>query len=121
MSRMKERFPEDVDYAISLDQTLPVTEGMRDVVETLVIAILLVILVVYLFLQDWRATLIPMLAVPVSLVGTFFLFSFFGFSINNLFIFGVGLAVGLVGDEAILVVEDVPSPIHQGLVPQEAP
>src|SRR6202045_2161632 len=71
MSRMKERFPEDVDYAISLDQTLPVTEGMRDVVETLVIAILLVIFVVYLFLQDWRGTLIPMLAVPVSLVGTF--------------------------------------------------
>src|SRR5437667_42963 len=92
MSRMKERFPEDVDYAISLDQTLPVTEGMRDVVETLVIAILLVILVVYLFLQDWRATLIPMLAVPVSLVGTFALFPLFVFSINTLSMLGLVLA-----------------------------
>src|SRR6266852_3209066 len=102
MSRMKERFPEDVDYAISLDQTLPVTEGMRDVVETLVIAILLVILVVYLFLQDWRATLIPMLAVPVSLVGTFALFPLFGFSINTLSMLGLVLAIGLVVDDAIV-------------------
>src|SRR4029077_20080487 len=89
MAQMKQRFPEDVDYAISLDETLPVTEGMKDVVETLVIAILLVILVVYLFLQDWRATLIPMLAVPVSLVGTFALFPLFGFSINTLSMLGL--------------------------------
>jgi len=89
MAQMKDRFPEDVDYAISLDQTLPVSEGMREVVETLVIAILLVILVVYLFLQDWRATLIPMLAVPVSLVGTFVLFPLFGFSINTLSMLGL--------------------------------
>ena len=120
MSRMKERFPEDVDYAISLDQTLPVTEGMRDVVETLVIAILLVILVVYLFLQDWRATLIPMLAVPVSLVGTFALFPLFGFSINTLSMLGLVLAIGLVVDDAIVVVECVQRHIEEGLAPKDA-
>src|SRR5437667_7050551 len=120
LSRMKEPFPEDVDYAISLDQTLPVTEGMRDVVETLVIAILLVILVVYLFLQDWRATLIPMLAVPVSLVGTFVFFPLFGFSINTLSLFGLVLAIGLVVDDAIVVVEGVQHHIENGLAPKDA-
>jgi hydrophobe/amphiphile efflux-1 (HAE1) family protein len=120
MSRMKERFPEDVDYAISLDQTLPVTEGMRDVVQTLVIAILLVIFVVYLFLQDWRATLIPMLAVPVSLVGTFALFPLFGFSINTLSMLGLVLAIGLVVDDAIVVVEGVQRHIEEGLAPKDA-
>src|SRR5271170_4146237 len=80
LAQMKQRFPDDMDYAISLDQTLPVTEGMKEIAETLVIAIVLVILVVYLFLQDWRATLIPLLAVPVSLVGTFIFFPLFGFS-----------------------------------------
>lgn len=120
MSRMKERFPEDVDYAISLDQTLPVTEGIRDVVETLVIAILLVIFVVYLFLQDWRATLIPMLAVPVSLVGTFALFPLFGFSINTLSMLGLVLAIGLVVDDAIVVVEGVQRHIEEGLAPKDA-
>src|SRR5712672_2262520 len=120
MSRMKQRFPEDVDYAISLDQTLPVTEGMRDVVETLVIAILLVILVVYLFLQDWRATLIPMLAVPVSLVGTFALFPLFGFSINTLSMLGLVLAIGLVVDDAIVVVEGVQHHIEEGMAPKDA-
>jgi len=84
MAQMKQRFPEDMDYAISLDQTLPVTEGMKEITETLVIALALVIFVVYLFLQDWRATLIPTLAVPVSLIGTFVLFPLFGFSINTL-------------------------------------
>src|SRR6266852_4056402 len=84
MAQMKQRFPQDIDYTISLDQTLSVTEGMKEILWTLVIAIALVIFVVYLFLQDWRATLIPMLAVPVSLVGTFVLFPLFGFSINTL-------------------------------------
>src|SRR3984885_9799368 len=87
MSQMKQRFPTDMEYAISLDQTSAVTEGMREIVETLLIAIVLVILVVYLFLQDWRATLIPLLAVPVSLVGTFVFFPLFGFSINTLSLF----------------------------------
>src|SRR5437899_2221623 len=120
MAQMKDRFPEDVDYAISLDQTLPVSEGMREVVETLVIAILLVILVVYLFLQDWRATLIPMLAVPVSLVGTFALFPLFGFSINTLSMLGLVLAIGLVVDDAIVVVEGVQRHIEEGLPPKDA-
>jgi len=120
MAHMKERFPEDVDYVISLDQTLPVSEGMKEVVETLIIAILLVILVVYLFLQDWRATLIPMLAVPVSLVGTFALFPLFGFSINTLSMLGLVLAIGLVVDDAIVVVEGVQRHIEEGLAPKDA-
>jgi HAE1 family hydrophobic/amphiphilic exporter-1 len=120
MSDMKQRFPEDMDYAISLDQTSPVTEGIKEIVETLVIALMLVILVVYLFLQDWRATLIPMLAVPVSLVGTFILFPLFGFSINTLSMLGLVLAIGLVVDDAIVVVEGVQRHIEAGLAPKAA-
>jgi len=84
------------------------------------IAIVLVLLVVYLFLQDWRATLIPMLAVPVSLVGTFILFPLFGFSINTLSMFGMVLAIGLVVDDAIVVVEGVQRHIEEGLAPKDA-
>jgi HAE1 family hydrophobic/amphiphilic exporter-1 len=120
LAQMKQRFPEDMDYAISLDQTLPVTEGMKEIVVTLVIAIVLVILVVYLFLQDWRATLIPMLAVPVSLVGTFMVFPLFGFSINTLSMFGLVLAIGLVVDDAIVVVEGVQHHIEEGMSPKDA-
>jgi hydrophobic/amphiphilic exporter-1 (mainly G- bacteria), HAE1 family len=120
MTQMKQRFPQDIDYAISLDQTLPVTEGMKEIIKTLVIAIVLVIFVVYLFLQDWRATLIPMLAVPVSLVGTFAVFPLFGFSINTLSMFGLVLAIGLVVDDAIVVVEGVQHHIEEGLSPKEA-
>ena len=120
MTQMKQRFPQDIDYTISLDQTLPVTEGMKEILETLVIAIVLVIFVVYLFLQDWRATLIPMLAVPVSLVGTFAVFPLFGFSINTLSMFGLVLAIGLVVDDAIVVVEGVQHHIEEGLSPKEA-
>src|ERR1700682_1272111 len=120
MSQMKQRFPEDIDYAISLDQTSAVTEGMREIVETLIIAIVLVILVVYLFLQDWRATLIPLLAVPVSLVGTFVFFPLFGFSINTLSMFGLVLAIGLVVDDAIVVVEGVQRHIEEALAPKDA-
>jgi len=120
MAEMKQRFPQDMDYGISLDQTAAVTEGMREIIVTLVIAIVLVILVVYLFLQDWRATLIPMLAVPVSLVGTFVLFPLFGFSINTLSMFGLVLAIGLVVDDAIVVVEGVQRHIEDGLAPKDA-
>src|ERR1700748_1882874 len=120
MAQMKQRFPQDIDYAISLDQTAPVTEGMKEILWTLVIAIALVILVVYLFLQDWRATLIPLLAVPVSLVGTFVLFPLFGFSINTLSMFGLVLAIGLVVDDAIVVVEGVQRHIERGLSPKDA-
>ncbi len=120
MSQIKQRFPDDMDYTISLDQTAAVTEGMREIVETLLIAILLVILVIYLFLQDWRATLIPLLAVPVSLVGTFVFFPLFGFSINTLSMFGLVLAIGLVVDDAIVVVEGVQRHIEEGLAPKDA-
>ncbi len=107
MAEMKQRFPEDMDYVVSLDQTRAVTEGIKEIVLTLLIALVLVILVVYLFLQGWRATLIPLLAVPVSLIGTFVLFPVFGFSINTLSLFGLVLAIGLVVDDAIVVVEGV--------------
>jgi hydrophobic/amphiphilic exporter-1 (mainly G- bacteria), HAE1 family len=120
MAEMKQRFPQDIDYAVSLDQTQAVTEGMKEIIQTLLIAIVLVILVVYLFLQDWRATLIPMLAVPVSLVGTFILFPLFGFSINTLSMFGLVLAIGLVVDDAIVVVEGVQRHIEDGLAPKDA-
>src|SRR5215813_660384 len=120
MAEMKQSFPHDIDFTVSLDQTLPVTEGIKEIIWTLVIAIVLVIFVVYLFLQDWRATLIPMLAVPVSLVGTFAIFPLFGFSINTLSLFGLVLAIGLVVDGAIVVVEGVQHHIEEGLSPKDA-
>src|SRR5215472_3795188 len=120
MAQMKQRFPQDIEYTISLDQTLPVKEGIKEIIWTLAIAIVLVILVVYLFLQDWRATLIPMLAVPVSLIGTFVVFPLFGFSINTLSMFGLVLAIGLVVDDAIVVVEGVQHHIEEGLAPKDA-
>jgi HAE1 family hydrophobic/amphiphilic exporter-1 len=120
MAQWKNRFPTDMDYAISLDQTRPVTEGIKEILITLGIALVLVILVVYLFLQGWRATLIPLLAVPVSLVGTFAFFPLFGFSINTLSMFGLVLAIGLVVDDAIVVVESVERHIEEGLSPKAA-
>src|SRR6476659_288247 len=117
---LKQRFPADLDYKISLDTTLPVTEGMSEIVETLVIAIILVLLVVFLFLQNWRATLIPMIAVPVSLIGTFAVFPLLGFSINTLSLFGLVLAIGLVVDDAIVVVEAVEHHIEEGATPRAA-
>jgi len=120
MDEMKQRFPQDMEYSISLDQTSAVTEGMKEIIQTLLIAIVLVLLVVYVFLQDWRATLIPMLAVPVSLVGTFALFPLLGFSINTLSMFGLVLAIGLVVDDAIVVVEGVQRHIEEGLAPKDA-
>jgi len=120
MAEMKQRFPEDMDYVIALDTTRAVTEGIKEIVVTLLIAIALVILVVYLFLQGWRATLIPLLAVPVSLVGTFVFFPLFGFSINTLSLFGLVLAIGLVVDDAIVVVEGVERHIEEGMTPKNA-
>ena len=117
---MKQTFPQDMDYVISLDTTKSVTSGIKEIVETLLIAIVLVILVVYIFLQSWRATLIPMLAVPVALVGTFIFFPLFGFSINTLSLLGLVLAIGLVVDDAIVVVEGVGRHIEEGLSPKEA-
>ena len=120
MAEVKSRFPQDMDYVVSLDTTRSVTEGLKDIVVTLLIAIALVTLVVYLFLQGWRATLIPLLAVPVSLIGTFVLFPAFGFSINTLSLFGLVLAIGLVVDDAIVVVEAVERHIEEGLSPKDA-
>ena len=105
---------------VSLDTTLPVTEGIREIVQTLLEAMVLVILVVFLFLQNWRATLIPMIAVPVSLIGTFAVFPLLGFSINTLSLFAFVLAIGLVVDDAIVVVEAVEHHIEQGLSPRDA-
>src|SRR5215475_12560994 len=99
MEEAKQRFPSDLDYAISLDTTLAVSQGIKEITKTLWQALLLVILVVFIFLQGWRASLIPLLAVPVSLIGTFVLFPLFGFSINTLSLFGLVLAIGLVVDD----------------------
>ena len=120
MEEAKTRFPQGLDYVIPLDTTLAVTEGLKEIQHTLWRRSLLVILVVYIFLQGWRATLIPLLAVPVSLVGTFIVFPMLGFSINTLSLFGLVLAIGLVVDDAIVVVEAVEHHIEHGLSPQEA-
>jgi hydrophobic/amphiphilic exporter-1 (mainly G- bacteria), HAE1 family len=120
MSDLSKRFPAGVEYKFSLDTTAPVYAGIREIVVTLLEAMLLVALVVFLFLQSWRATLIPMLTVPVSLVGAFLLFPPLGFSINTLSLFGMVLAIGLVVDDAIVVVEAVEHHIEQGLSPRDA-
>jgi multidrug efflux pump len=120
MQELKQRFPDDLDYVIALDTTLPVTEGIKEIEHTLFEAIVLVIIVVFLFLQGWRATLIPLLAVPVSLIGVFILFPSLGFSINTLSLFGLVLAIGLVVDDAIVVVEAVEHHIEHGLSPTDA-
>ena len=120
MEEAKKRFPADIDYGDVLDTTRSVTEGINEITKTLLQALLLVILVVFLFLQSWRATLIPALAVPVSLVGTFAVFPFLGFSINTLSLFGLVLAIGLVVDDAIVVVEAVERHIEEGMSPREA-
>src|SRR6187551_3222309 len=120
MEEMKTRFPADLDYVVSLDTTQSVREGINEIVHTLGEALVLVIIVVFIFLQGWRATLIPLLAVPVSLIGTFTLFPMLGFSINTLSLFGLVLAIGLVVDDAIVVVEAVEHHIEHGLSPRDA-
>ena len=120
MATLSQRFPSGIAYTTSLDTTVAVTEGIKEIVTTLFEALGLVILVVFIFLQGWRATLIPLLAVPVSLVGTFTVFPLFGFSINTLSLFGLVVAIGLVVDDAIVVVEAVGRHIEEGLAPREA-
>ena len=120
LAQLKQKFPDDVDYAVSLDTTLSVREGVREIIRTLWEALLLVIFVVFFFLQNIRATLIPALTVPVSLLGTFIFFPLLGFSINSLSLFGLVLAIGLVVDDAIVVVEAVETNIATGLNPKEA-
>jgi HAE1 family hydrophobic/amphiphilic exporter-1 len=120
LAEASQRFPQGVAYHISLDTTAPISAGIREIVITLLEAIGLVVLVVFVFLQSWRATLIPLLTVPVSLVGAFALFPLFGFSINTLSLFGLVLAIGLVVDDAIVVVEAVEHHIETGMTPRDA-
>ena len=117
---LKARFPRDMDYLLSLDTTLPVTEGINEILHTLLEAVVLVIIVVFVFLQNWRATLIPLMTVPVSLVGAFMFFPLLGFSINVLSLLGLVLAIGIVVDDAIVVVEAVMHHIEHGMTPKEA-
>lgn len=120
MQEAQQRFPQDLEYAVALDTTLAVTEGLKEIQHTLFEAIVLVIIVVYIFLQGWRTTVIPLLAVPVSLVGTFIVFPMLGFSVNTLSLFGLVLAIGIVVDDAIVVVEAVEHHIEHGLSPKDA-
>ncbi len=120
LHQLSATFPQGMRYDIPLDTTKAVTAGIHDIVVTLGLALLLVILVVFVFLQGWRATLIPLMAVPVSLIGTFIVFPFLGFSINTLSLFGLVLAIGLVVDDAIIVVEAVEHHIDEGLSPRDA-
>jgi HAE1 family hydrophobic/amphiphilic exporter-1 len=120
MADLAKRFPRDMEYLISLDTTLPVSEGINEIVHTLFEAVVLVIIVVFVFLQNWRATLIPLLTVPVSLVGAFIFFPLLGFSINVLSLLGLVLAIGIVVDDAIVVVEAVMHHIEHGVSPKEA-
>ena len=120
LEESKMRFPPDMDYSITLDSTLPIKASMESIVHTLFEAIILVLIVVYIFLQSFRATIIPMLTVPVSLLGVFIAFPMLGFSVNTLTMFGLVLAIGIVVDDAIVVVEAVQHHIEHGLSPVDA-
>jgi HAE1 family hydrophobic/amphiphilic exporter-1 len=120
MEDLSTRFPRDLEYKVSLDTTLPVSEGITEIIHTLFEAVALVIIVVFIFLQNWRATLIPLLTVPVSLVGAFIFFPMLGFSINVLSLLGLVLAIGIVVDDAIVVVEAVMHHIEHGMDPKAA-
>jgi HAE1 family hydrophobic/amphiphilic exporter-1 len=120
MEEMSQDFPDDIEYLVSLDTTLAISEGIREIIVTLFQAVALVILVVFIFLQNARATLIPSLAVPVSLIGTFAIFPLLGFSINTLSLLGLVLAIGIVVDDAIVVVEAVTTKMEEGLKPKAA-
>src|SRR5262249_29707550 len=120
MEKLKARFPEGMEYKIVYDTTVFVDESIHEVYKTLFEAFILVFIVVLVFLQDWRATLLPMIDVPVSLVGTFFVMAMLGFSLNNLSLFGLVLAIGIVVDDAIVVIENVERWMSKGLAPREA-
>ncbi|MGH7969984.1 MAG: efflux RND transporter permease subunit, partial [Limisphaerales bacterium] len=120
MKELKRHFPEGLDYQVAYDTSAFIRESIRAVLETLIEAMLLVVFVVVLFLQNWRASLIPLISVPVSLIGTFAAMSAFGFSLNNLSLFGLVLSIGIVVDDAIVVVENVERHIAEGLSPVDA-
>ena len=120
LEKAKEKFPADMSYEVALDSTLPIKASIEAIVHTLFEAVILVLIVVYIFLQSFRATIIPMLTVPVSLLGAFIMFPVMGFSVNVLTMFGLVLAIGIVVDDAIVVVEAVQHHIEHGLSPKEA-
>jgi len=120
MEEMKGSFPDGMDYEVGLDATLPITAGIKEIIITLLIALTLVILVVYIFIQDFRATLIPTIAIPVSLIGAFAVFPLLGFTINVLSLLGLVLAIGIVVDDAIVVVEAVQVNLQKGMNSKEA-
>ncbi|WP_456459496.1 efflux RND transporter permease subunit [Reichenbachiella sp.] len=120
MEELKSAFPEGMQYDVSLDSTAPITAGIRDIIVTLIVALILVVLVVFIFIQDWRATLIPTMAIPVSLIGAFMFFPALGFTINVLSLLGLVLAIGIVVDDAIVVVEAVQVNIEKGMSTKEA-
>src|SRR3954451_11080498 len=120
MEQLKKSFPEDVDYVISLDMTPFIQESINEVIRTLIEAVALVAVVVLVFLQNWRSALIPLVAVPVAIIGTFAVMATIGFSLNNLTLFGLVLAIGIVVDDAIVVVEAVEHHIEHGLSPRKA-
>ena len=120
MKELKAKFPKGVDYKIVYDTTVFIEESVHEVYKTLFEAFILVFIVVLIFLQDWRATLMPMIDVPVSLIGTFGVMALLGFSLNNLTLFGLVLAIGIVVDDAIVVVENIERWMAKGLPPREA-
>jgi HAE1 family hydrophobic/amphiphilic exporter-1 len=120
MARLEKSFPDDLEYVVSLDTTLPIIAGIEEIIETLVIALILVILVVFIFIQDWRATIIPTLAIPVSLIAAFMVFPLLGFTINTLSLLGLVLAIGIVVDDAIVVVEAVQVNMEKGMNAKDA-
>src|SRR5262245_6595271 len=120
MEVLSKRFPSGIKHAIIYNTTQFIDDSIHEVEKTIFIAILLVVLVVILFLQTWRAAIVPVVAIPVSLVGTFFLMAAFGFSLNTLSLFGIVLAIGIVVDDAIVVVENVERNIAAGLSPRDA-
>ena len=121
LEELKQEFPPDVDYEVAFESISVVQVSIAEVIETLLIALLLVVIVIFLFLQDWRATLIPVLAIPVSIIATFAFFVLLGFSVNTLTLFGFVLAIGIVVDDAIVVVEAVKQLIEsEDMSPKEA-
>ena len=120
MEELSKRFPPGIEHAIIYNPTQFIRQSVNAVIETILEAVMLVVLVIILFLQTWRAAIIPIVAIPVSLIGTFFFMAMFGFTLNNLSLFGLVLAVGIVVDDAIVVVENVERNIADGLSPREA-
>jgi len=120
MAESKKDFPSGLDYSVVYNPTEFIQQSVNEVIRTIFEAVILVVIVIILFLQSWRAAIIPIVAIPVSLIGTFFIMAAFGFSLNNLTLFGLVLAIGIVVDDAIVVVENVERYLRQGLSPRDA-